>query len=479
MLEGLAVNPMAPVEVQLKIAGAAPLALLGREHLPPQVADVLARNGDIAVRRRLAGHPSTPDALRHALACDAAPDVRAEVAAWPSSVIDLPWPHCREAEPLAFEVYQGLAADPEPAVRAALGRNRHAPQAVRALLADDADPEVRRCAGLYDLPIAVLLRLLGDEVHAVRQSALMSFSVYAPEATFPLRLAELFQGDAFYGGSVIEQVELTDDLFERLWENPDLRHLLASNPSLPPDRMHALISDPELRAAVASNPCLPATLLEELVATEDPEVHRELLRRMDLPDALRRRLVAAGEEEEPLPTVSSLLPSQASLGERLSYLDHPNPAFRRTLALADDLPGEAVRKLAVDPDFDTRLLICERYTDVPPESVAEIADRHRGHNRLEVLRHPRLPVETLPGHAARDVPVEREAVASRPDLPESLVLQLLSDPVGSVRQAAAASPSLPADRLDQLLTDADRYLREGAASNPGLPVARMRRLLNL
>lgn len=199
---------------------------------------------------------------------------------------------------------------------------------------------------------------------------------------------------------------------------------------------------------------------------------------MDLPDRLRRRLTSV-DDEEPLSTVYSLLPSQAPLEERLSYLDNPHPAFRRTLALADDLPAEAVRKLALDPDFDTRLLICERYSDVPPESVAEVADHHRGHTRLDLLRHPCLPAGTLPRHAAREVPVERAAVDSRPDLPESLVLQLLSDPVGSVRQAAAASPSLPPDRLDGLLTDPDRHVREGAASNPGLPVDHMRRILNL
>ncbi|GAA2326400.1 nuclear transport factor 2 family protein [Dactylosporangium salmoneum] len=161
VLSGLARNPAAPVPLLLRLAADPALAhpLLGREALPPEVASVLADTGDLQARRRLAAHPSTPEDIRRALAADPDPAVRAEVAGWPGSWIDVFRPHPVTAPPLPAGVYAALARDAEPAVRAALGRNRHVPLAVRLLLARDLDAEVRRCAALHDLPAPVLHRL--------------------------------------------------------------------------------------------------------------------------------------------------------------------------------------------------------------------------------------------------------------------------------------------------------------------------------
>lgn len=485
VLCGLAANPAAPLPVLLRLAAhqrrgspALSCALLGRAHVPPAVARALAQHPETEVRRRLAAHPSTPEEIRCALGRDSEPIVRVEVAAWPGSWVGLPRTRPVTAAPLPVAVYRRLAADAMSSVRAAVGKNRHVPQVVRAVLAGDADPEVRRCAALRGLPPAVLHQLMGDTDRAVRQAALMAAAVHAPEVTVSAELAAIFQQDsAHYRQTAVELVELTPSLLAHLLASPDLHEALARNPSLPTEQMRAFLDNAGLCAALAGNRCLPVPLLEELVATGDPEVHRELLRRVELPDGLRRRLIAAGEDDEPLPIAASLLPDHAGLEERLSYLDHPNPAFRRTLAFSPDLPQDAVRRLAEDPDFVTRLLVCERHSDVPSATLVDMVERWQGHSRGDLLRHPRLPAEAVLGHAAGDSPRDREAVASRPDLPPELALRLLADPVAGVRRTAASNPNLSHDRLHQLLTDPDPLLREGAAGNPSLPVEDMEQLL--
>jgi hypothetical protein len=346
--------------------------------------------------------------------------------------------------------------------------------ALRLALAADPDPEVRRRATFGGLPTEALHRLVGDPDRAVREAALSRARIDAPTDTIPAHLAEPFvAGGGWYRETAIAMVDLTPALIGRFRDD---RAALARNPSLPPDLMPGFL---DVAPALAENPALPAAMLDRLVATMDPEVHRELLRRTDLPDGLRRRLVAADEDDEPLPTVPSLDPERAGLEERLSYLDHPNPAFRRTLALSPDLPPAAVHALAADPDWPTRLLVCERHGDVvAPEVLAEVATAHPGHSRWDLLRNPRLPVEVAVRHlaGAADDPLARQAVATRPDTPPDVLVRLLDDPEPGVGSSAAANPGLPADRLRALLDGDDLLLREAAAGNPALSAEELERI---
>ncbi|MEV6279449.1 hypothetical protein [Nocardia sp. NPDC051832] len=460
-------DPVAPI-----------IALLKRDQLPASVARRVADDHHDEVRRRLAAHPSTPDEVRCLLAEDAEPGVRAEVAAWPNALIDFSRIGPVAAPPLPVEVYRALVADTSPLVRAALGRNHRVPAAIRAVLAGDRDPEVRRCAALYPLPLNVLHRLIGDaERRTVGRTALMTAASDIPEATIPWQLAELFLEDGDYRETAVARVTLTPALLERLWAEPDLRVALARNPGLPVARMWACLREDHLRVALTENPSLPADLVEALVDTGDPDVHRELLRRAELPDTLARRLTGASEDDEPLPLAESLMPEHASLERRLSYLDHANPAFRRALAFSFDLPDDAIRQLSEDPDFTTRLLICERHTEISPQALIGVIDRWHGHTRSDLLRHPRLPATALPRYAAADEPGDRIAIASRPDLTPDLVHRFLTDPSAKVRRTAAANPRLLDDRLHELLADPDSALREGAAANPALPSDEFTRLL--
>ena len=157
---GPAANPAAPVELLMRSAADAQRratvarALLDRREISPPVAQALAAHPHADIRRRLARHRSTPDEIRFGLGEDPDPAVRAELAGWPPDYLD--WPHPARAQPLPVEVYRRLATGAEPEVRAALGRNRLLPEAVRVVLAGDPDPEVRRRAALRALPTALL-----------------------------------------------------------------------------------------------------------------------------------------------------------------------------------------------------------------------------------------------------------------------------------------------------------------------------------
>lgn len=159
-------------------------------------------------------------------------------------------------------------------------------------------------------------------------------------------------------------------------------------------------------------------------------------------------MIAAGEDDEPLPVAASLLPDHAGLEERLSCLDQPNPAFRRTLAFSPDLSQDAVRLLAEDPDFVTRLLIYERPSDVPSTALVDLLKRWHGHSRWGPAPSPSAAAEALLGHATSDSLEDREAIASRPDLPPELALELVAVPVANERRAAAGNPNLPVEDME-------------------------------
>ena len=484
VLCGLARNPATPLPLLARLAThphngllSPAAALLGRDDFPPEVARTLATHPDTEVRRALAAHPSTPQEIRRALADDTEPAVRAAVAGWPQdSVFDS---SKTVPTPLPDEVYLALATDPDPSVRTELGKNHRMPQSAREVLAGDADREVRRCAALDVLPTAVLHRLLGDPDSGVRQTALMTAAVHTPASTIPEELAVLFEDDpSYYRQQAAELVELTPQVLQRRWAHQDQHAALARNPSLPVEKMRELLNNADVHAALAGNPSLPADLMDHLAATEDRVVCQQLLRREDLPDRLRRRLIATIEADQPVARGASLLPYDAGLGERLSYLDHPNPAFRRILAGSPDLPQDVVHRLARDPDFATRLLLCECHSDVPAEVLVEVLEGWNGRSRAQLLCHPSLPAEAVHRYATGDNARDREAIAARADLPHEVALALVDDQEAEVRSAIAANPALPHDLIRRLLADPSPSVRESAAANPALPAEELERLFD-
>ncbi len=487
VLCGLAGHPHTTLPLLLRLAAHTdrPLALadtlVRREHLPPPLAEALLSHPDPGVRRRLAVHRSTPLHVLRVLAHDEEAAVRAAVATMGGAGIGYtptgrhPWDRYQR-EDLPAEVYAHLAADPVPSVRAEVARNSSVPAEIRAGLAADADTEVRRCAALRALPDETMYRLMRDPERQVRETALMTAAVQSRWARFPADLIDVFADDGRYHRETAASLAaLTPELFGRCWARPHLRAGLAANSGLPVDRMRACLADEGLAVALAANPALPAPLLEELAAIASPRVREELLYRPDLPHGLQRQLVEAGDGYE-LPEIEALLPEHADLAERLSYLDHPHPAYRRTLTRSPDLPVEAVARLAADADFTTRLLTCERHQQVPGAALVDVLGTWTGHSREDLLRHPCLPVETLAGYAAGDNPRDRYAIASRPDVPREVMLRLLADGNVHVRATAAANPALPGDLLQRLLTDDDPVLRQAAASNPVLPAEQLERL---
>lgn len=428
-LRGVAANPSATgplLELLAERDDSMALTLLGRETLPATVVERLAAHPDPQVRRELAGHPSTPGPVLERLARDADPWVRADAAS---------------AVGLSEETVMELADDPDAFVRFRVALRRPSQ--------------------------AILRKLLTDPDDEVRRSALSGVS-----GPLPLRLAEpFFDETGYYREVAIALVELTPELIARFRTEPDA---LARNPTLPSDLMARLAVGHAL--ALAENPALPDEVLATLVSARDPEVHRELLRRDTLPDHLRRRLLAADEDDEPLPFVPSLDQRHAGLDLRLSYVDHPNPAFRRTVARSTDLPPDAVARLAADEDFPVRLLLCESNPDAPPEVLVEVAETYGGYSRWDMYRHPRLPADAVARAAASEDDTVRHAVASRADLPPDLLARLLADGDIEVRRAAAANPALPLATVRALLDDPD--LAEAAASNPALDADELSRIVS-
>ncbi|MCB5169579.1 hypothetical protein LG634_32830 [Streptomyces bambusae] len=444
---GLAVNPAAPDDVQLRVFSADPLPRarhwLAYCRLTPVAARTAAAHPDPDVRRTVAENPQLPAAELAALAEDPDPNVRrAAVFCAGDYAVALP----------ARTVVR-LAADPEPRIRYFATCLPGLPDAPLHTLAQDPDPRVRAAAAhSWDrLRPDIRSVLTADPDPQVRRAVERATHTEPPlPTTVDGFLAETAEGRR-------------RDTAHRAPVDAALAAHLAAH------------EDAALRRAAAANPHLPTGLALSLAGDPDPAVRLAVSLRADLTEAQRAAV------DHPVP--KGRRPVPACVEERFgdpaalrAFAASGHVLLRRGVTCAPELPADVVARLAADEDYFVRLMLCEN-DHAPHELLLEMFADWDGLSWGSLAHCSSFARPGLARFADDANPRLRYAALFDPDAGPDLVERLTHDPDAMVGGHAAGDPRLPLPRLVALL-GADGRPRE-AARNPALPVALMHRLLDI
>jgi hypothetical protein len=463
LLRGLAGNPSAPPGVLLRLTAADidRSGLARRRDLPPDAAAVLAVDRDVSVRQELAYSPSLLPRIQTVLATDADARVRARLAEGTEFFLPAGVHRHQFPQPLAREVYELLAVDPEPKVRRTLAFNRHLPEDLRVAMLDDADSGTAAIAATEWVPAPAgrIGELLSRVTDAFGRQILLSHL----DSPLPAEAAHAVLADIDSAG---------DDAY-----SPGLLRQIAEVADLDPDLASRFLASPDLRAAVAANPTLSARHVADLAHDPDNQVRAAVVARRDLDPALRES-IPVDYADESSAVIGWLLADDLPEPARLAYARSRHQIFRKTLAMCPDLPDETVEVLARDKSFAVRLFVCERQPNAPGWLLAQTAAQWTSYSRWGMLAHKNFPADAATRLACSDESSDRAVAAAHPGLAADVIETLLTDDDARVRRRAAANPAIPAVRLIELLGAADHSLATGAAANQALPAAAMHQLLN-
>ena len=463
LLGGLAGNPCAPPDVLLRLTASNidRSGLARRRDLPPDAAAVLARDSDADVRWWLASNPGLPRSVQAVLAVDADPRVRGRLAEGPEYFLTVGVHGRAIPGPLAREVYELLARDPEPKVRRSLAFNRHLPDDVRAVMLDDADPRAAAiaAAGWERAPAGRIGELLSRATGAFARELLLA----RLDDPLPARAAHALLADIDSAASAADGTRL----LRQVAEVADLDAGLTSR----------FLASPDTRAAVAANPTLPARHVAAMARDPDNQVRAAIAARRDL-DAVLRESIPVDYDDRSTTIIGWLLAAELSEPDKLAYARSRHQVFRKTLAMRPDLTGEIVEILARDDSFAVRLFVCERQPDAPGWLLAQTAAEWTSYSRWDMLAHKNFPADAATRLARSGESRDRAVAAAHPGLATDVIEALLADDDDAVRRHAATNPAIPAARLIELLGTADPALRTGAAANRTLSVAAMQQVLD-
>ncbi|MEU6879693.1 translation initiation factor 2 [Streptomyces sp. NPDC046712] len=403
---------------------------------------------------------------------------------------------CAQRREIPEEVVDAIVAHPLPRVRGGLARNAQVSGELRGRVVDDEDWFVRlglargprREAWPRHLPDGVIDRMYATyEAEALQE---LSFSRQVPgrllrasaerepvedDAEEMERRLRALPGTRSHAHShILVNCRLSRAVVDELLlsrEDDDL-WCLAHNYSTPPDVVAhvARVGDPTARLAVARRADLPRDLVELLARDPDPAVRTAVSVRPELTEDER---AAIDYVVEPLDLVE--------LGEDpyrapLSHARSAHPLLRRRVAHNPELPDELVALLAGDDDLGVRVLLAQYHPKAAPQLLLRCYLEYEGRNRNRLLGLPQFPTTGLGvrfGSAAD--PAVRLLATHDPALDPAVAVALTRDADPRIRAAAARNPTLPRRRLHQLLEDEE--LSKAAAANPALPVETMYRLL--
>ncbi|MEU9998504.1 translation initiation factor 2 [Streptomyces sp. NPDC050848] len=477
-LEGLALNPAAPVDLLLRLLGPPYEAVWSalcrwRRELPPEVVDAIVAHPAPRARGALARNPHVPGEVRGRLVDDEHWLVRGLLASGPGYEV---WPrylpdHVTDRMLTTYngEELQGLFASRQVPYSTSLAHATHPVAEIRVHGAEmwSALTEERRAA------------LLADPDPDVRAAAARTRARRAEEddaAEMERRLRAMPTNRSHARNHILVNCRLSRAVVDELLkerEDDDL-WCLAHNYSTPPDVVAhvARVGDPEARREVARRKDLPRDLVDLLARDPDPGVRTAVSVRPELTEDERAAVDYVVEPHE----VAQV--GQDPYRAPLALARSAHPLLRRRVAYNPELPAELVALLAADEDPGVRIILAQHHPEAPAELLLRCYLEYGGRNRDRLLGLPRFPVAELGARfGTAEDPAVRLLATLDPEADPVLVDALTRDPDARVRAGAARNPALPLTRLLQLLEDEE--LSKEAAANPGLPRETMYGLLDL
>jgi hypothetical protein len=439
-LSGLGRNPAAPEDVLVRIAahcaGRHGMARR-RERLTDAVVEALLEHDDGDVMTTLRAERISP-AMRRRIATHPNPAIRDARADFIRRLVEFGTVVPGDVEEGYGQPLASLAAAPDPQLRAALAESWYdRPASVQAAFLADPDPRVRAAATRHRQP------------------------------GVPAEWRDRCLADPAVRKNVARYVPLTWDQFTELMGT----------------------GDKDIQRAVARNPHLSADMVAQLLDLDDPLVRVAVAQSRHVDDATRDRLYALVEAQRVDGDIDAKVAMSwdlsepdwmldASLDERLSYLDSTHAIFRRVLARSHDLPEEVWRRLDNDPDVGVRRAAARR-PDAPPEVLERLVRAHGDvhHHRPLLVEHPNFPRHALRTFVDEPASNVRSLALEDPDLPVPALRELAVDPDPFLRRGVARHPNITDALLDQLLSDPDPNVADDAAANPALRPTVMDRIL--
>ncbi|WP_370120723.1 hypothetical protein [Streptacidiphilus sp. MAP12-33] len=377
-----------------------------------------------------------------------------------------------------------LAHDPDPRVRRcyvvlAPDYRRHVPREALQTLAVEADDKVRAMtAACLDVPAGIRAQLAADPEPVVRKSAVnrKTWKLLSPD----LRAALLDDPDPDVRAAVerAKQVDapLPRTVTQYRADTQDRRRQAAGESPLDRELSVLLASDedPGIRRALAGNPHTPTDVALQLAEDPDDGVRLTLSQREDLTEEQRAAIayiVPSGYTYPP--KWISENGHDPAVARRAAASSHV--LLRRSIAMTRQLPPDVVDLLAKDEDFFVKLTLCESCPDAPHELVIEMYAYWHGLRWSLLMSHPNFAKPGLARFADHPNPRLRHAALHDPDGGPDLVLRLADD--SHVGGWAVSDPRLPHDELVRRLGDPPHAM--AAARNPALPAETMHRLLDL
>ncbi|MBL1104529.1 hypothetical protein JK361_07950 [Streptomyces sp. 5-8] len=422
---------------------------------------------------------------------------------------DTAWLAYRQLSPAAAKA---AVAHPDPRVRRTLAENPYLPPDALAVLAEDADPGVRRvalvmaCEYQVELPTEVAVRLAADEEARLRsfatalpglpaetllslaedpdprvRAAAINFRTW-PRLRPEVRAAAEADPDPQVRAAVERATHVDAPLpttIEEFLAEPDERRCRDAASTAPVDAgLAALLvahEDGWLRHGAVRNPHVPTALALTLAADPDPSVRLALSLRADLTEEQRVSIdYTVSPGRHPVPDwVRERFGDPDALRE-IAASSHV--LLRRGVTCAPELPVDVVELLAADDDYFVRLMLCEN-DHAPHELLVEMFADWDGLS-WGMLAHCRNFAR--PGLARfADHPDHRMRYAALfdPQAGPELIERLTRDADCTVRLHAGGDPRLPRPRLVELL--GPDGMPRTAACNPALPVGLMHGLLDI
>ena len=395
ILETLAGDDLFEVRTATSVSTAASAALLAR----------LAADPDLDVGAIVAANPATPQTQLRFLSHHEHGPVRGVAAANP-------------ANPL----WEDLATDPEPEVRAKAATNPRCDATLLTRMSSDPYPEVRAAVAAHDLcPPEMVVRLCADLVSSVVIAAATRQDL-SREA-----FETLATGPAAGCGILAGRSDCPPGLFDVLAIGPETQahHRAASNTACPPRvlrRLHKDHLDPCLMYIIASNPSTPPDLITTLAAHVDAAVRGGVAANPSCPQSTAQGLlsgqtdvdtvtqIAAGFAANPLCSQHDLRRHAAHLEANVRVAVACNPStpadvldglaadavsdVRLRAALNVNTPLAALERLIADPDNAVRQHVA-LHPALTPEQIGRLAEDPNGPAAFNALNDPRCPTDAL------------------------------------------------------------------------------------
>jgi hypothetical protein len=360
---------------------------------------------------------------------------------------------------------------------------------IRQLANDRRDFIWRNIAEYANAPVDVLLKFLYEEPEGKVNSNVSTIDYVLKNRNLPILERYRF----LLSQEESQETAKANELLARRLDSPyalaqviekgdrNAKITAARSPKTPIAVLAQLArdSDETVRQTVVSNPNLPHSLF--ITLTDDSSIKvRTTLASIKLPSDI-------------LPQVLERLANDEDSGVRTAVGKNPNTPESVLEALAEDSEYLVKSWLTKNPNLPISVLerfelefgvIVARNPNTPGYILAHAVNRIREAGRfgggwtdelIDLLKHPvkgtQMPADTLSELASHHNQTVRYRVAQHPNTPVDALVQLANDDYVPTVRAVADNPNTPAHILKQLALNPDLTLRLSVVCHPNTPVS--------